>query len=261
MWVAASSHMLLSLGTRLSPQVEHLREATVCLAQLSKWGYRLSYSDWWATQPRVVMRFTALAYKCQYHMVHAIDVDKSALSNQAGQLHTAWQNYLHYTLFHAVLDIQILPLILSECERAEQNNRPCRSIANTCSSQKLPNIVSNIVERLQVENIVKAEDAPKATTGKDGRGLHLHYTRSVPEGIDERRMEFGKEYWRDDANWPFLVRTLSYLLVLQPRCWSITGQGDDAIFLLHTTVRDAVPDGERLHFGLPSGTAQVVNSE
>ena len=40
-------------------------------------------------------------------------------------------------LFHAVLDYQTYPLLLTECERAEQNNRPARSIANTCTSQNM----------------------------------------------------------------------------------------------------------------------------
>ena len=38
-----------------------------------------------------------------------------------------FQNYFHY-MMHAILDIQIIPLLLTECERVEQNNRPARAI-------------------------------------------------------------------------------------------------------------------------------------
>ena len=70
LWVAATPWMLESLGVVLPPRVEHLRQAAACLAQLSKWGYRANYSTWWNLQPRVIMRFTALAFRCGYESLH-----------------------------------------------------------------------------------------------------------------------------------------------------------------------------------------------
>ena len=69
MWLAALSWMLLQLEATLPPVVEHLRQVGLCLAQSSKWGYRLSYCTWWNEQGRVNMRFGALAYKCMHHLV------------------------------------------------------------------------------------------------------------------------------------------------------------------------------------------------
>ena len=207
------------------------------------------------------LHFVTVTYRCQYHLTHAIDLEKSARSKQAGQLHTAWQNYLHYNLFHAVIDYQTFPLLTTECERAEANNRPARSIANTCSSQKMPNVIDNIVSRLQVEAVVRAEDAPTGGNKEgDSRALHEQYNRSLPNAADQTRLTFGRDYWRDHANWDFLVRCLSYLLVLQPRCWHIDGTGDDAVLVLHTHADDPLPDAPRLHFGLPGGTTHATRA-
>ena len=63
-WVAGMPAMLDSLRVDLPPRVEHLRQAGLCLAQLSKWGFRLPYWTWWSEQPRMIMRFTALAFRC-----------------------------------------------------------------------------------------------------------------------------------------------------------------------------------------------------
>ena len=203
----------------------------------------------------------ARARRCQYHLLQAIDVDKSARGKQAGQLHLAWQNYLHYTLFHAVLDYQTYPLLLTECERAEQNNRPARGIANTCTSQKMPNVVDNIVSRLQVEAVVRDEDAPSgAAADGGGRKLQEQYERSLPNRADDGRLSFGRDYWMDHANWEFLVSCLSYLLVLQPRCWHIDGTGNDAVLVLHAATADPLPDAARLHFGLEGGTTQAARA-
>ena len=168
-WLAAAPWMLDSLQKTLPPRVVHLRHAALCLAQMSRWGYRLPYATWWNLQPLVVMRFTQLAYRLQYHLVQAFDMHKSARSKAAGQVHTIWGNYIHYTILHAIYDIQWIYLLVSECERVEQNNRPARGIANGCSSQKLPSVVQEILERLQVEAIVRRENAPKRACSDDRR--------------------------------------------------------------------------------------------
>lgn len=63
LWVAAAPHLLESMGAGLPQRVEDLRQAASCLAQMNKWGLRLGYARWWNEQPRIVMRFTALAVK------------------------------------------------------------------------------------------------------------------------------------------------------------------------------------------------------
>ena len=78
-WVAALSPMLAELGIALPPAVEHLRQAALCLARCSKYGYRLSYGTWWNEQGRIVALFTACACKCATPSIS----DQSAISQQS----------------------------------------------------------------------------------------------------------------------------------------------------------------------------------
>ena len=141
--------------------------------------------------------------RLQYHLLHGFDLHKSARSKQAGQIHTIWGNYLHYNILHAMEDIQWLNLLATECERVEQLNRPARSIAKTCSAQRVASVVKEIVERLQVEKIVNKEYG-SGSCSDDGRHLDELYAKSMPS--DKGRASFGKEYWKEDRNWPVLVK-------------------------------------------------------
>ena len=256
-WLAATPWMLDSLGGRLPKKVEHLKQAVACLAQANKHGLRSNYMAWWNEQPRLVMRFTSHMVMLYHHVIKAVPWNKTS-KKKADQIETLWGCYLMY-MMHAMLDIQVLPLISTACEREEQKNSPCRSIASQCSDKKVANAIKSIIERVQIEAIVKDEDGPATYANAESRKtLRDNFARSFPEGADEQRLRFGHAFWRDDPNWSFLIKLISYLLILPDRCWHIDGDEDDAELVLHCASDDAMPAALQLHFALPGGTSQAL---
>ena len=205
LWAAAFGCEAAEEGLDIN---SNLAGAVTCMAQASRWGFRLPYCEWQALRGLAVMRFASLIYLTAEHILAEVPVVKASKSKrgQAKILEDLYQTYWSY-IAHAAEDLQYMPIISSECERCEQNFRPSRTIGKECSSKKVQNLVQNLVSRLQMEPLVKEEHG--AANSGTSKTLQEWYATSFPEGADAKRMRFGKRYWQSDANWGWLVRVLA----------------------------------------------------